>query len=344
MLSPDGNCRTIQVWCDSDWAGDRSTRRSVDCIVLRVLGTVLHTSTKGQTAIAQSSAEAELGAAHRGALFAIGLQNMWSEFYGEHLNIEILTDSIAAKLISTRRGVGRVRHLEIRQLYLQKLTNSGRVKILKCKGTANLADAGTKPMPKKSVEGFRIGLGIVRPPPEGGISPGRGVDGILALPAAAKRHIALYLASMLIGEADAAAMADPTPEQQGSTTFLGFYSFLMVVFLSGWFAHAMFEAAWRWVLGSRRVRPAPTARRTSTSVASMMPTTRTTSTCTAASEVPANIQQKFINANACYVSAGGERYHVDRECRGLAKAGGVTRRTPCMLCGGKVHAEISKHE
>ena len=342
MLSPEGSSRTIQVWCDSDWAGDRTTRRSVDCIVVRVLGTVLHTSTKGQTAIAQSSAEAELGAAHRGALYAIGIQNMWSEFFGEHLNIEILTDSMAAKLISTRRGVGRVRHLEIRQLYLQKLTNGGRVKILKCKGTQNLADAGTKPMPKKAVEGFRVGLGIVRRAAVGAESPGRGVDGIMALPAAAKRHIALLLASMLIGESDAAP-SDEVKEHQGGTAVLEFRCFLLLIFLAGWFAHMSFAWAWRTTVEWLTSTPAPILRSAALPPPASTTTTRTTSTCTTPPDIPAITQQTFMNA--CYVSSGGERFHVDRECRGLVTAGGVSRRTPCMLCGGKVHGGVSsKHD
>ena len=80
---------------DSDWAGDKSSRKSIDCIVVRVGGCFIHMSLKGQTFLAQSSCEAEMGGAHRGSLFAIGLQNLWHELFGEDLSIEVGTDSSA---------------------------------------------------------------------------------------------------------------------------------------------------------------------------------------------------------------------------------------------------------
>ena len=71
---------------------------------------------------------------------------MYHEVFGEVLAIELGTDSAAGRAIACRRGVGRVRHLEVRQLYLQKLAAAGRVKLVKIKGDANEADLGTKPL------------------------------------------------------------------------------------------------------------------------------------------------------------------------------------------------------
>jgi hypothetical protein len=276
--------------------------------------------------MAQSSAEAELGAAHRGALFAIGIHNMWSEFYGEHLNIAIVTDSMAAKLISTRRGVGRVRHLEIRQLYLQRLTNSGRVKILKCKGTTNLADAGTKPMQKKSVPGFRTGLGIVRQPLAEEDSSGRGVVGLLALPSAVKRQMALLLASMLIGEGDAVLDTEPSSGNEEDEAYLGFRSFVIAIFLAGWFAHMIFSWAWHQVLARQRTQDSPlmgthmppstpmsSTGISTSSPAPMISVVQDISQASTISQPVMISQQEAIKD--FYVSAGGERYHVDRMSR-----------------------------
>jgi hypothetical protein len=112
--------------------------------VIEVLGAVVSVSTKGQLAIAQSSAEAELGGAHRAALLAVGVQNTWLELFEENLPIGLLMDSAAGKIMAVRRGKGKVRHLEVKQLYLQELTNALRVKTYKAKGEENKADIGTK--------------------------------------------------------------------------------------------------------------------------------------------------------------------------------------------------------
>ena len=54
------------------------------------------------------------------------------------------TDSSAAKSFVSRRGLGKMRHLEIRDLWLQKEVNDGRVKVSKVRGTENPADLMTK--------------------------------------------------------------------------------------------------------------------------------------------------------------------------------------------------------
>ena len=38
VLEPDSAAAWIEAWADSDWAGDRSSRKSVDCIVVKVYG------------------------------------------------------------------------------------------------------------------------------------------------------------------------------------------------------------------------------------------------------------------------------------------------------------------
>ena len=137
ILEPNGDQTDVDTWVDSDWAGDRVDRKSLDCIVVKVYDSVIHMSSKGQGAQAQSSAEAELGGIHRGALFAIGVQNFIHEVWGELLRICIWTDSSSGKVMSVRRGVGRTRHLEVWQCYIQAIVNSGRVKVRKCLGTKN---------------------------------------------------------------------------------------------------------------------------------------------------------------------------------------------------------------
>ena len=72
------------------------------------------------------------------------------------MNIRLRTDASAAKGIATRRGLGKVRHIEVNQLWLQEKVNSGEIQVMKVKGEGNLADGLTKPLEgpgvKKHVE------------------------------------------------------------------------------------------------------------------------------------------------------------------------------------------------
>ena len=58
--------------------------------------------------------------------------------------VHIGTDSAAAKSCVSRRGLGKMRHLEIRDLWLQKEVNDGKVIVSKIPGTENPADLMTK--------------------------------------------------------------------------------------------------------------------------------------------------------------------------------------------------------
>ena len=79
----------------------------------------IHSWSKTQGTIAQSSAESELISTVRSATEGIGLVSL-----GRDLGIEVLirlhVDASAALGIVERRGVGRVRHLDVGSLWIQE--------------------------------------------------------------------------------------------------------------------------------------------------------------------------------------------------------------------------------
>ena len=98
----------------------------------------------GQHTFALSSCESEYYALVKSASQAIGLQSMLSDICVSPLGIEIKTDASAAIGIASRRGLGRVRHIEVAQLWIQEKVANGVLKLIKVPGQANLADACTK--------------------------------------------------------------------------------------------------------------------------------------------------------------------------------------------------------
>ena len=63
---------------------------------------------------------------------------------GVNGKVKVMTDSSAAKGISARKGVGRVRHIEVNQLWVQDKVRSGDIEVVKVDGDKNLGDALTK--------------------------------------------------------------------------------------------------------------------------------------------------------------------------------------------------------
>ena len=131
------------MFVDTDVAGDLETRRSTSGgAVLRGNHLILHWS-QTQSTVALSSAEAELSGICKGASKAIGLRSTLKEL-GMHFDLEVRSDAAAAIGICKRRGLGKVRHLAVADLWVQDHLRSGDFALTKVHGPENPADVLTK--------------------------------------------------------------------------------------------------------------------------------------------------------------------------------------------------------
>ena len=65
--------------------------------------------------------------------------------------VQVRTDATAAKGIASRRGAGRVRHIEVADLWVQDQVQQGRIEIVKVRSEDNMADAMTKFVPAQGI-------------------------------------------------------------------------------------------------------------------------------------------------------------------------------------------------
>ena len=96
-----------------------------------------------QSVIALSSGEAEYYGMVKGGSLGLGIRSLAADL-GVKANINLITDSTAAIGIASRKGLGKVRHIEVNQLWLQEKVNKGDLEIEKIAGEDNLADILTK--------------------------------------------------------------------------------------------------------------------------------------------------------------------------------------------------------
>ena len=132
--------KQLEVYTDSDWASDQTTRKSKIGAVIMAEGMRLHAHTRGQASVALSSSEAEVMAASEGIKEALLLQEVLMCAGLGHYEIEVKVDSSAAHAFFYRRGVGRMKHIDSRILWLQDLIAAGGVRLKKIPITQNLAD------------------------------------------------------------------------------------------------------------------------------------------------------------------------------------------------------------
>ena len=81
-----------------------------------------------QSVAALSSGEAEYYGMVKGASVALGLQAILKDF-NIACSIVLKSDATAAISIANRRGLGKVRHMEVCQLWLQDKARRGDIKI-----------------------------------------------------------------------------------------------------------------------------------------------------------------------------------------------------------------------
>ena len=137
----------IDVYVDSDWAGDRQQCKSTSGGLVIVGGMVVKSWSRTQRGRSLSSAEAEYYAIVTGAAEALAMQAM-----AEEMGWRVHTDSSAGKAVASRRGLGRLRHIELKCLWVQELVQEQRIVVKKINGLENPADCLTKPKDFKCFE------------------------------------------------------------------------------------------------------------------------------------------------------------------------------------------------
>eukprot|EP00973_Karenia_brevis_P015045 2053901-Karenia_brevis.AAC.1 len=99
-----------------------------------------------------------------GVTRAKGLLSLAQELGFQELKrvLKLGTDSHAAKSFVCRRGLGKMRHLEIRDLWLQKEVDDGKLVVEKIPGEENPADPMTKILAVKEIKSRLQSMSIER--------------------------------------------------------------------------------------------------------------------------------------------------------------------------------------
>ena len=106
-------------------------------------GHCIKTWSSNQSVIALSSGEAEFYGIVKGATNALGVSGVLKDL-NINLPVTVSTDSSAAKGIANRRGLGKLRHIELSELWVQSMVANGKLVIFKINGSDNSSDSMTK--------------------------------------------------------------------------------------------------------------------------------------------------------------------------------------------------------
>ena len=145
---PFQSADSIDCYSDTDWAGCARTRKSTSGGVIVLGSHILKTWSSTQPTISLSSGEAEFYGVVRASGAALGQQSLFRDL-GVELQVCVWTDSTAAVGISTRQGLGKLRHIDTHTLWIQERVRNKSLKLRKVRGDCNPADLLTKHMPSR---------------------------------------------------------------------------------------------------------------------------------------------------------------------------------------------------
>jgi hypothetical protein len=149
----------LVAWSDTDFAGCGRTRRSTSGGVIAFGSHCLKTHSQTQETIALSSGESEFYGIEKAATMGIGIKSTFKDF-GLEVEIQVIRDPSSARSISCRRGAGRLRHVEVRDMWAQERACGGELSVVKVCGLDNVSDGLTKHVERNKMEMYMESCGF----------------------------------------------------------------------------------------------------------------------------------------------------------------------------------------
>jgi histone deacetylase 1/2 len=133
----------VDTYSDTDWAGCPKTRKSTSGGCLMLGRHLIKSWSSTQASVALSSGEAEFYGVVKAGGVSLGYQALLADI-GIKVPIRVWTDSSATIGICGRQGLGRLRHVDTRCLWIQQRVRDGTMQLYKVRGEENPADLFTK--------------------------------------------------------------------------------------------------------------------------------------------------------------------------------------------------------
>lgn len=156
LLFRKSDQRSIEIFTDADWAGDKEDRKSTSGYCTFVWGNLVTWRSKKQSVVARSSAEAEFRAIALGICEGIWLKRVLEEI-GVHsiLPVKMYCDNMAAINISHNPVQhDRTKHVEIDRHFIRENIDNGIVSLTYIPSREQTADVLTKGLAKDKFKHF----------------------------------------------------------------------------------------------------------------------------------------------------------------------------------------------
>ena len=154
---------TLDCFTDSDWGACKDTRRSRSGFVFNLFGGAISWTSKQQTVVATSTAEAEYVATALCAREAIWLKKIVNFLSIECKGAVVLRadNQAAIKMASNASDSSRTKHIDITYHFLRHQVTARNIRMVYVSTDDNPADMFTKPLPAIKLDKFKCMIGML---------------------------------------------------------------------------------------------------------------------------------------------------------------------------------------
>jgi hypothetical protein len=155
----------IEGYCDSDWAGERLTRKLTPGHIFCLAGAAISWCSKRQSIVALSSTEAEYVGLCSASKEAVWLRRIMRHIgigYGMGMKpIKIYADNQGSIKIANSCTTKRSKHIDLQFHFTRSVIESGEIALEYCPTSMMMADMLTKALARVKVEEFNRMAGIL---------------------------------------------------------------------------------------------------------------------------------------------------------------------------------------
>ena len=148
-------------------AGCRNTKKVYYAVFMFLNGCLITSWSRSQKSIALSSCEAELLASAGGVAEAFQVKDLWQFLSRRMVMIKAITDSSSCRAFTERLGVGRLKHIDSKYLWMQLEVKKETMVMEAIPTLLNVSDIGTKRLSRQRREFLMYLIGITEMNAEG---------------------------------------------------------------------------------------------------------------------------------------------------------------------------------
>ena len=157
-LPKNGEIEKLAIHSDMDWANCKKTRKSCACATFSVGNCLFFSYSRSLQMLCLSNGEAEFNGGGAACPEGLFMKEVLA-FSGFPVDMEVYLDSSAARGVFQRQGVGRIRRLEVKSLWVQEALQRKLFSLHAVNTQDNLADFGAKGLAVKRFNELREKLG-----------------------------------------------------------------------------------------------------------------------------------------------------------------------------------------